>query len=219
MSPVSLVALALALQTPTAKPWFEPAPPPLPAEPESARRALELVSSAGLGVPEARDGHAASAAGGEFGLCALHRATPYFAFGAALRLNSFGWPGTRGESGTGSAMFFGAAGRLYLREGGPLDPYLELDLGVASLSAKGDAGATEDRSSVAGSLRSAIGLDVWLGTSVRLGPSLGYTRYAPRKVERCTRSGCSGLAAATADLPVGLWSLAISLTFGAGDPL
>jgi hypothetical protein len=100
MSPVPLLALSLALEAPPVKrPWFEPAPPPLPAEPESARRALELVSSVGLGVPEPRDGHPASAAGSELGLRGFYRATPYFAFGGAVRIYAFGWPPSRGESG------------------------------------------------------------------------------------------------------------------------
>jgi hypothetical protein len=96
-------------------------------------------------------------------------------------------------------------------------PYLELDLGVSSLSV--EVGSAEDHARVVGSMRSALGLDIWLGTRLRLGPSAGYTRYASGHVERCSSAGCSSLAPDAADLPVGLWSLAISLTFGAGDAL
>jgi hypothetical protein len=68
-------------------------------------------------------------------------------------------------------------------------------------------------------MRGAVGIDFWVGTRTRLGPSVGYTRYAPSRVERCTTLGCSRLPTDNADLPVGVLSLGISLTFGAGDPL
>jgi hypothetical protein len=129
------------------------------------------------------------------------------------------WPDAAGDGNR--AIFAGVVGRLYLRESGTTEPYLELDLGVSSLSrtTSGAGGTARDHAALVAAARSAIGIDFWIGSHARVGPSFAYTRYAPRGAERCTALGCVPLDAQRTNLPLNLLSLAISFTFGAGDPL
>jgi hypothetical protein len=185
------LALTLALLTGAPKPpLFEPRPGPLAEEREPVRGTLELVSSAGAAMPDplARRAAGEPPAGSEFALSGLYRPSPYFACGGVLRFN--GWRFSGGGADDEREVFAGAVGRLYFRESGATEPYLELDLGVS------------DHGDTVAAARSALGIDWWLGAHTRLGPSFAYTRYAER-----------------AYLPKGLLSLAISLTIGAGDAL
>jgi hypothetical protein len=181
--------LALAAAAPK-RPLFEPRPAPLAEEREPVRGTLELVSSAGAGMPDpvtAQDGPK-TPAGSEFALLGLYRPSPYFACGGVLRFNAWRFSGD--DENRDREVFGGAVGRLYFRESGVTEPYLELDLGVS------------DHGDTVGAARSALSIDWWLGAHTRLGPSFAYTRYAARGY-----------------LPKGLVSLAVSLTFGAGDEL
>lgn len=216
---VCSLALALALPSPAPR-LFEPAPPPLLDEPEQARKPFELVTSLGAGLPE--QAYAAEhrlPAGSELGLLALYRATPYFAAGFALRLNHF--PFLPESDGSANALFGGAVGRLYFYERGAIEPYFELALGVSSLTAESGAGSrhTRDEAGLVAAARGAAGIDFYVSENVRVGPSLGYTRYASGAVERCSSLGCTSFSRDYADLPVSVLGAGLSLTFGAGDPL
>ena len=146
MALTSLLCLALAGATRVSGSLlgFEPGPPPLLEESEYLRPSLELVSSIGAGVPEGRRGHdGALPAGGELALVGLYRATPYFAVGAGLRLNTFPLLPASGDGG--SARSAQAIGRLYFQERGAQDPYFELGLGVTSLETTRGTGALRTR--------------------------------------------------------------------------
>ena len=185
------LALTFELAAGASKPpMFEPRPAPLAEEREPERGSLELVSSAGAGMPDPLGARVPgeARAGSEFALLGLYRPSPYFACGGVLRFNDFRLPG--GEQRDDGEVFAGAVGRLYFRESGVTEPYLELDLGVS------------DHADTVFAARSGLGLDFWLGAHTRLGPSFAYTRYTDR-----------------AYLPKGLMSLTVSLTLGAGDAL
>jgi hypothetical protein len=208
LAPLALLALG-----------FEPAPLPLLEEREYLRPSLELVSSLGAGVPAVRHGDASLPAGSEVAVHGLYRATPYFAFGPGLRVNAF--PFLPGRETGGSAIFAAVCGRLYFQERGADDPYFELALGLSSLKTSRGGGAlrSRDESGLSPTARAAIGIDFSVGRRARLGPSVGYTRYAGGAIERCTAHGCASFPAEQSDLPESLLSFGISLTFGAGDPL
>jgi hypothetical protein len=208
LAPLALLALG-----------FEPTPLPLLEEREYLRPSLELVSSLGAGVPAVRHGDASLPAGSEIGVHGLYRATPYFAFGPGLRVNAF--PFLPGRETGGSAIFAAVCGRLYFQERGADDPYFELALGLSSLKTSRGGGAlrSRDESGLSPTARAAIGIDFSVGRRARLGPSVGYTRYAGGSIERCTAHGCASFPAEQSDLPESLLSFGISLTFGAGDPL
>jgi hypothetical protein len=221
---ICIAALIAPIRAPAAV-AFEPAPLPTLEESEYTRSSFELVSSVGAGVPEQRPGgEAALPAGSELGLLGLYRAHPYFAAGVGLRWNTFpALPSSErapSEAG-GSALFAGAFGRVYFLERGAHDPYFELGLGLSSLRTSRGAGAlrTRDTAELLATARAAIGVDFSLGRRVRLGPSFGYTRYAAGAAERCTQLGCASFPLDEADLPASVLSVALSLTFAAGDPL
>jgi hypothetical protein len=185
------LALTLALVTGAPKrPLFDAAPAPLAEEREPLRGTLELVSSAGAAMPDtlAMGSPGEAPAGSEFALLGLYRPSPYFACGGVVRFN--GWRLAGGGGNDEREVFGGAVGRLYFRESGVTEPYLELDLGVS------------DHRDTVWAARNALGVDWWLGAHTRLGPSFAYTRYAERGY-----------------LSKGLVSLSVSLTLGAGDAL
>jgi hypothetical protein len=194
--------------------FFDPPPAPLLEPPEYLRRSLEVVSSVGAGVAEGQVPSETSSVGSELALFGFYRVSPFFAAGAGVRWNAFPvWPS--GE--VGGARFAGAAGRLYFLESGASDPYFELELGVSSLRI-GDDDASSS-SDLAAAARGSLGVDFYLGGSTRFGPSFGYTRYRYGRVEHCTGYRCQSLDSGHGDLPSGVVSLGINLTFGAGDAL
>jgi hypothetical protein len=193
---------------------FDPAPAPLLEPPEYLRRSLEVVSTVGAGVAEGRVPSETGSVGSELALFGFYRPSPYFAAGAGVRWNAFpAWPTGVG----GGARFAGAAGRLYFLESGASEPYFGLEVGVSSLRIDEDGGWSS--SDLAGAARGSVGVDFYLGAQTRLGPSFGYTRYTYGRVERCAGYRCQSLDSGRGDLPSGVVSLGINLTFGAGDPL
>jgi len=210
--PLALFALA---PVPAEPPMFAPAPAPLLEDREYLRRTLEVVSSVGAGVAEGREATETGAVGSELSLFGLYRVSPYFAAGAGVRWNAF--PAFSAGEG-GGARFAGAAGRLYFLESGASDPYFELNFGVSSLRLDDGEGGSSS-SDLVGAARGAIGVDFYLGSQTRFGPSFGYMRYAYGSVERCAGYRCQSLDTGRGDLPSGVVSLGISLTFGAGDAL
>lgn len=193
---------------------FDPAPGPLLEPPEYLRRSLEVVSAVGAGVAEGSAPTDTGSVGSELALFGFYRISPYFAAGAGVRWNAFPAFAT-GEGG--GARFAGAAGRLYFLESGASDPYFELELGVSSLRTDGDGARTS--TDFAATARGAVGVDFYLGAQTRVGPSFGYTRYTYGRVEHCAGYRCQSLDSGRGDLPSGVVSLGISLTFGAGDAL
>lgn len=186
------LALTLALVTAAPRgPMFERPPPPLDEAPEPERSSVELVASAGAAMPESRGAAPAGEvpAGTELAVLGLYRPSPYFACGAVLRFNALRLS-SAAEPSDDRDVFAGAVGRLYFRESGAWEPYLELDLGVS------------DRAESRWAARSALGIDLWLGAHTRLGPSFAYTRYADRSF-----------------FPKGLLSLVLSLTVSTGATL
>ncbi|MFO7181070.1 MAG: hypothetical protein DIU78_020380 [Pseudomonadota bacterium] len=206
--------------------WFDRAPAPLPEQPEVPRRAFELVTEGAGAVPECRSsvalGCAGLAGGMELGLQALYRPTPSFAIGGTFRLDALSLQraGASGEANA-SAWLAGVVARLDFVERGLFDPYAELALGVGSLRAVTHApnGSVRDAVDVAAAARVAVGLDVALSSWVRVGPSLGYARFAHGTFTRCAGFECRTFSPEWASVPNALTSLGLRVTMAVGEAL
>jgi hypothetical protein len=149
------------------------------------------------------------------------RPSPYFAFGAEVRLLAFRIPNGEQATAEADALFAGVFGRVYFFESGHIDPYLELALGGGSLGAQSNSGAHRVAEDVefAPSARAGAGIDFILGSFVRAGPFLGMTRYAPGSVARCAAGACVALEPRASGVALGATSLGLRLTLAAGELL
>lgn len=159
-------------------------PLPEPRPRQSPRRPLELSLAVSAFLPNCGSGSlndrfcltVAPGLGAELSL--LYRVTPYFAFGAEAALSGFAGRG-RGwlSSSGGDARFFGAAGRVYFADDGRWDPYLALTLGAGALTLQGDDSKLEPAATKGLGARVAGGVDVVLGSHVRVGPSASFAHW------------------------------------------
>jgi hypothetical protein len=157
---------------------------------------------------------------------ALWRMSPHFAWGGALGLAGFGYtPPGRLELRDASAggAFISLLARVYFVDEGAFDPYLEAGVGGGFM---GTAGREVDDVSYENTgaglaLRVGGGLDFHLSRSLRLGPSLVWTRLFVDKIRRCETGGGDCL-----DLPkedhghlAGHVALGAKLTIMIGDEM
>ncbi|MBK7585192.1 MAG: hypothetical protein IPI67_34015 [Myxococcales bacterium] len=176
------------------------APPPSPGSPEYSRRPVELIPSLALALPNCRAGSASNqrcdgvTTGAGIGFTGLWRVTPYFAWGGGLELSGFRYdpPEAIGLTNTSAAaVWLGLIGRVYFNDEGSLDPYVQLGLGVGALGTTGTdtSGATWEETGAGPAGQLGGGLDFFLGRSIKLGPSIAYTRVFVDKIRRCQASG------------------------------
>lgn len=201
------------------------APPPPELEPlEYARRPVELAAELLFGLPSCSAGSASDArcdglgAGLGWGLGALWRVSPYFAFGGtfnALRFR-FDPPSSAGLQDTSAGgLFVGLLGRVYFLDHGPIEPYLELGLGGGEGRTRArEADARQyDETSTGGALRIGGAVELFLGRHLRLGPALDWTRFRVRHVERCDPADqCADLDQASEGHGIGFTTLSARLT-------
>ncbi len=206
---------------------LEPPPPPELPPAEYPRRAFELTPELAVGLPSCADGSVDNqvcggiSAGLAGGASLLWRPTPYFAFGGTFDLLRFGFhPGQSSELGDSGAratgQFVGLLGRVYFFERGSFDPYLELGLGSASVTAHSRE-AEESASGIA--LRSGGGLEFYLSPHVRLGPAFDWTTFNVKHVQRCASGTCADLDESSYGHGTGFSSFAVrlSIVLGAGQ--
>ena len=177
-----------------------PAPPPLPPptlDPH-ARRPVELVPGLGVALPVCQAGSQTSdrCAGVKMGVgvgfSAFWRVTPYFAWGGGLDFDGYRYePPARLNLTKPSAagIFLGFLGRAYFLDHGALDPYVEVGLGGGVMGTSHDeAGERYNETGAGPALRVGGGIDFFLGSRIRLGPSLSYTHVFIDKIRRCPSS-------------------------------
>lgn len=203
-----------------------PADRPLPlARPRQLpRRPLELSASLATFLPNCGSGsiddRACLTVGPGAGLegALLYRAVPFFAFGLEGAWSGFGGGGRGALSGAGGgARFLGAAGRVYFADEGRWDPYVALTLGFGALELAGtDQRARVSTSGFGG--RVAGGVDVVLGSHLRIGPSVSFTRFIAWSEQQCQADVC-GHGPALYGRVIGFATLGLHATASFGDVL
>lgn len=187
---------------PPAPPPTDPrrVPPPLPPPPQYARRTVELIPHLGVGLPHCHGGSTnsdrCSGVGGglDLGFTGLWRVSPYFAWGGALHLVPFSHDPENEtvEDPRAFAAFLGLIVRVYFMDEGRLDPYAQLGLGGGALGTsyteRRPSGTDLDveESGAGPAVQIGGGLDVIITRSLRIGPTISYTRVFVDKIRRCT---------------------------------
>jgi hypothetical protein len=196
----------------------------MPRAPESARRPVEVVPELGLLLSTCEGGAdeercQALGPGLSFGLSALHRPNPYFAFGgAATYARSGGMAGA--SSLSAHAAGFGLVGRVYLLEKGALDPYLELLLGWSAYrtTSHGAGELLREDAAFGPAARAGGGVDYVVGDALKVGVAAALNTLVLGRHERCQAGRCE-LGAATGAAVKGGLVAALRLTLALGDPL
>jgi len=208
-----------------------PGPPPRLAAPEYGRRPVELVPSLFLIFPQCvagdRSSNRCDGVGGGLGIefSALWRVSPYFAWGGTLAIGGLRYdpPSRLAIRNAGAAAaFIGLLGRVYFIDEGSFDPYLELGLGGGAMATSGREAddVIYDHTSQGGAVRAAAGIDFYLSRTLRLGPSLSWTRIFVDNVRRCKSGGGSCTDLSTDDgYLAGHVDLSVKLTIMIGDEM
>jgi hypothetical protein len=155
---------------------------------------------------------------------ALWRVVPYFAWGGTFGLGGLYYnPPSRLaiRDPTAAAVFIGLLGRVYFVDEGSFDPYLELGLGGGAMATTGREAddVVYDHTSGGGAIRAGAGIDFYLSRTLRLGPSLSWTRIFVDKVQRCERDGsCTDLSTDDGYL-AGHVDVSVKLTIMLGDEM
>jgi len=190
---------------------------PLPRAPATDRRPLELAGGARLFAPlcAATGGDCAQPLGFGGALAALHRTSPFFAWGGDGHYLET--PGATHQSGAWRRMLeLSLVGRLYLTDEGSLDPYLELGFGYGwerERWTEWDRTSTVDRRGP--SARVGGGVDVALGGALEAGVSLVYREDFLGPGPRCGADFCPGGAIVVR----GGVLAGLTFTVSIGDPL
>jgi hypothetical protein len=203
-----------------------PAPPtpdsPLGRPREVPRRPFEvglalaaMLPSCGAGSVDSR-GCSSVHPGGGLDAALTYRVVPTFALGAEGVVSGFG--GERGgplASAGGGARFFGVVGRLYFADSGRWDPHVSLTLGAGSLA----LASGQERGDATGlGARVGGGVDVTLGSRLRVGPSASFTHFVAYREEQCQDGVCRSLPAAHGRL-LGFATLGLRATVSWGDAM
>jgi hypothetical protein len=175
-------------------------PAPAVGAPIYARRTVELIPALGVALANCRAGSRSDnrcdgvGGGGIVGFTGLWRVTPYFAWGGGFEVAAFrNRPSEESElsDASAAAVWLGLIGRVYFNDEGALDPYVQLAIGVGALGtqATDPADVTWEETGAGPAAQIGGGLDFHLSRSLRLGPSLTYTRVFVDKIRRCQASG------------------------------
>jgi len=126
------------------------------------------------------------------GFSAFWSVNPYFTWGGGIDFDGYRYePPARLNLTKPSAagIFLGFLGRAYFLDHGAIDPYVEVGLGGGVMGTSHDENGERYNETGAGpALRAGGGIDFFLGSRVRLGPSLSYTRVFIDKIRRCPAS-------------------------------
>ena len=207
--------------------------PPAPelAPLEYARRPFEFAPEFLLALPNCSDGSSNNArcvglgAGAGFGLSALWRVSPYFAFGGSVSKTGFGFnppASTHLRDPSADGLFYGLLGRVYFAERGPIEPYLELGLGGGAdrTSGREQDQLKYDETASGSALRVGGAVEFYLGRHWRLGPAFDWTRFQVRQLRRCDAAqACVDLDQASTGHGVGFSALSLRLTILVGPGL
>lgn len=198
-------------------------PLPLPRPRQLPRRPLELSAALATFLPNCGSGsvddRACLTVGPGAGLegALLYRVVPFFAFGLEGAWSGFGGRNQGALSGAGGgARFLGVAGRVYFADEGRWDPYVALTLGLGSLELAGTDGARTSTSGFGG--RVAGGVDFVLGSHLRVGPSVSFTRWVAWSEQQCQGDVC-GYGPALYGRIIGFATLGVHATASFGDVL
>jgi hypothetical protein len=132
--------------------------------------------------------------GGMLGFSAFWRVAPHFAWGGGFAVAGFRYnaPERLGVSNTNAgAIWLGLLGRVYFADEGPIDPFFQLGIGGGALGTTYDAptGETYEETGAGPAVQLGGGVDFFLSRTLKLGPSLFYTRVFVDKIRRCESSG------------------------------
>ncbi len=200
-------------------------PPPLARPLEHRRRPFELSASLAAALPSCQPGSIDDRRcgtidpGTSWDAALLYRVNPYFGVGAEAAFAGFAQGGVGGFSSMSSAKFVGLLGRVYFAESGLWDPYLSLTLGGGSLTARvldEPQGRREGSSGIGG--RIGAGLDVLLGSRIRLGPAASFAHWVAWSEQRCKGEVCQTGGLAYGRL-LGFATLGLRLTLSLGEAL
>jgi len=206
-------------------------PPPELAAMEYARRPVELAPEFLLGYPNCSDGStndtrcAGLGVGAGFGVSALWRVSPYFAFGGTLDTLDFAFnPSDRARlRGAGaSGLFYGLLGRVYFADHGLVEPYLELGLGggVDRTSAREADDVKYSETTSGAAVRIGGAVEFYLSRHLRFGPALDWTRFRVNHLTRCDPAeACVDLDPGENGHGVGFTTLSARLTISLGPGL
>jgi len=164
------------------------------------RRAVELVPELGLAWANCAAGDVSSdrcagvEGGAEFSFWALWRVSPYFAWGGGFELAGFRYdpPQALGlRNASAAAVFLGFIGRAYFLDSGAFDPYVQLGLGGGALgtSSRASDGNIYGETGAGPAVQIGGGLDFFVSSRLRLGPSVAYTQVFVDKIRRCPSGG------------------------------
>lgn len=193
---------------------------------------MELIPALSVALPGCRAGTTSDdtcegvSTGGTLAFTALWRVTPYFAWGGGFDIAGFRYepPQQLGrKNASAGAVWMGLDGRVYFNDEGSLDPYIQLGIGVGALGTtfQEQNGDSYDETGAGPAARVGGGIDFYLGRSLRLGPSLLYTRVFVDKIRRCRGGGgdCVDLSKDANGHLDGFFSLGASLTIMLGEEL
>jgi hypothetical protein len=185
-----------------------PRVPPPETEARFSRRPVELIPELMLAFPTCVSGDASSdrcdglSGGGGFAFAALWRVTPHLAWGGGFDVVGFSYepparvpapdPDTpEDRSAQAGAVTLSLLGRYYFMEEGAFDPYFSLGIGGGALGTSETAfGMKLEETGAGPSIALGLGADFLLSRSLRLGPSITYTRVFVNKIRRCTDGSC-----------------------------
>lgn len=172
------------------------APLPFARSPELRRRPYELTLAPAFFLPSCGDGSldgqgcTSVALGSGVEAAVLYRIVPFFAVGGEGVWSGFGGAGHGALSAAGGgARFFGVVGRAYFADAGRWDPYASLSIGHGRLElGSGRDGASSATSGWGG--RVTGGVDYWLGSHFRFGPTLGFAQLLVWSELECRGGTC-----------------------------
>ena len=183
----------------------QPEPQPVTGRPTHARRSFELVAATGpylllcRGSPRGGDPCQGLQPLLQVGLAALWRVHPHFAWGGSFERAGRIAPLPPGPGvPRAGALFVGWVGRVYARDEGRTDPYLQLELGygVVERAFAGALGNGASELAAGPTIRAGAGIDYSLGTHLRLGPALTLTQGLVERLHRCEApANCSDVTA------------------------
>jgi opacity protein-like surface antigen len=163
------------------------------------RRSVELVPELSLTRAHCAAGDTSSdrcsgvKAGAELGFQAFWRVTPYLAWGGGFELAGFrnSPPAHTGITDAGAgAAFLGLLGRAYFLDRSSIDPYVQLGLGGAVVVTTGRRDNVHfDETGAGPALQLGGGVDFFVSSRVKLGPSLAYTHVFIHRLRDCSGDG------------------------------
>jgi opacity protein-like surface antigen len=206
-----------------------PAPRALPSVP--TRRSVELVPELALAWPHCASGEASNdrcdgvrgGAGGAFS--AFWRFSPYVAAGGGLEIAGFRYEPPAHLNLTSSnavGVFLGFLGRAYFLDHGSVDPYAQLGIGGGGMGTGGRrAGQHFEETGAGPALQLGGGVDFFVSSILKLGPSVSYTHVFVDKIRHCEGSSddCSDISTSQSGHLDSFFTVGVRLTILLGGEM